>query len=328
MIARFPGSRLSPWIVLAMLGMVAFPAAITLHRVRVAAVLHIASANPTPHGYTWSLLLFLVPILAIAGWLLPSEQIQVPKRAFWYTLSILVPLGFALDFFFAARFFTFPNDKATLGLTAPALGRPVPVEEYAFYFLGFLAVLLLYIWLGEYWLAAYSVLPAQGSGSTGEARRMRNLLAFHPASAIAGIVLIAAGVAWKKFLSPIPQGFPGYFAFIVGGALVPSAMLYPAARRLINWRALSITMFMIVLISLVWEVTLALPYGWWGFQQQAMVGIFVRAWFGLPIEEVIVWIAVTYATAVVYEVMKAYLASRMRQAGADAQLPVALSAKG
>ena len=40
--------------------------------VRVAGVLQIASANPTPHGYTWSLLLFLIPIGAIAGWLLPG----------------------------------------------------------------------------------------------------------------------------------------------------------------------------------------------------------------------------------------------------------------
>jgi hypothetical protein len=293
-----------------MLGMVALPAGLTLHSVRVAAVPYIPGANPTPHGYTWSLLLFLAPIAVIAGWFLPSERVQVPKRAFWCTLALLVPLGFALDFFFASRFFVFPNAGATLGIAAPALGHSVPIEEYAFYFSGFLAVLLLYIWLGEYWLAAYSVPNARGTEAPGEERALRRLLGFHPASAIAGVALIAAGIAWKKLLSPVPEGFPGYFTFIVGGALVPSATLFPAARRLINWHALSATMFIIVLISLIWEVTLALPYGWWGFQPQAMVGLPIRAWSGLPIEEVIVWVAVTYATVIVYEVMKAWLWTR------------------
>jgi len=298
-----------------MLGIVALPAGLTLHSVRVAAVLQIPGANPTPHGYTWSLLLFLVPIAAIAGWFLPSEGIEAPRRAFWLTLAVLVPLGFALDFFFARRFFIFPNAGATVGINAPALGHSIPIEEYAFYFSGFLAVLLLYIWLGEYWLAAYSVPADRGTESAGEERALGRLLGFHPASAIAGAALIAAGIEWKKLLSPVPDGFPGYFIFIVAGALVPSAILFPAARRLINWRALSATMFIVVLISLIWEVTLALPYGWWGFRPQAMVGIPIRAWYGLPIEEVIVWVGVTYATVIVYEVMKAWLWVR-RQASA------------
>lgn len=287
-----------------MLGMVAVPAGLTLHTVRVAGVLHIPSANPTPHGYTWSLLLFLIPIGAIAGWLLPSEHIEVPRRAFWLTLATLVPIGFGLDFFFASRFFVFPNAGATLGIGAPALGGDVPVEEYVFYFSGFVAVLLLYLWLGEYWLAVYSV-----AESPDEATQLRRLLQFHPLSLVVGVSLIAAAILYKKLLSPDPQGFPGYFTFLVAGALVPSAILFPAARQLINWRAFSATIFIIVLISLLWEATLAVPYGWWGFQQTEMVGVFIRAWAGLPVEEVMVWLAVTYATAIVYEVIKAWLAS-------------------
>lgn len=294
---RGPSPRLSPWIVLAMVGMIAVPAGVALHTVRAPGVLQIASANPTPHGYTWSLLLFLVPIGAIAGWLLPSEGIEVPKRAFWRTIGILTPLGCALDFFFAHRFFVFPNRCATLGIGAPALGGSVPVEEYVFYFTGFLAVLLLYLWLAEYWLVAYSV-------AEGEARRVDRLLRFHPASALLGAGLIGLAVGYKDLLSPDRQGFPGYFAFLVAGALVPSAMLFPVARRFINWQALSATMFLVVLISLIWEATLAVPYGWWGFQPRAMVGLFLGAWSGLPVEEVLLWIAVTWATVIVYEVVK------------------------
>lgn len=282
-----------------MVGMVALPAGIALHSVRVAGALQIPSANPTPHGYTWSLLLFVVPIAAIAGWLLPSEGIEVPRRAFWWTIGILTPLGCALDFFFAHRFFVYPNVGATLGIGAPALGGPVPVEEYVFYLTGFLAVLLLYVWLGEYWLAVYSV-----ADHANEARRVDRLLKFHPTSAVVGAALIGLAIAYKKLLSPAPEGFPAYFTFLVAGALVPSAMLFPVARRFVNWRALSTTMLLVVLISLIWEATLAVPYGWWGFQPQAMTGVFIGAWAGLPVEEVVVWIAVTWATVIVYEVVK------------------------
>ena len=149
--------RVGPGIVLTILAMITIPAVITLNRVHDAGTLKISSSDPTPYGYTWSLLLFIVPIIVIAGWLFPQERIRLPQRAFWRTISILVPFGFALDFFFAHKFFVYPNRQATLGIGAPALGGPVPVEEYIFYFSGFIAILLIYIWLDEFWLAAYSV---------------------------------------------------------------------------------------------------------------------------------------------------------------------------
>jgi hypothetical protein len=88
--------------------------------------------------------------------------------------------------------------------------------------------------------------------------------------------------------------------------MVPSAILFPTARRFINWRALSLTIFMILLISMFWEATLAVPYGWWGYQQREMMGLFIGAWAGLPIEAVAVWIAVTYGTTIVYETVKVW----------------------
>jgi len=301
-----PSPTLSAAIVLGMLMMVAVPAAITLHSVRSPATLVATSSNPSPYGYTWSLLLFVVPILVILLWFLPSEGLEIPQRAFWRTIEILVPLGWLLDFLFAQYFFCFPNPQATLEIHAWALGRSVPIEEYVFYLTGFIAVLLLYVWLGEYWLAAYSV-----SDYPGEARKIIRLLHFHPASLILGVVLIGAAWFYKKHFSPIGarDGFPGYFAFLVAGALVPSVSFFPVARRFINWRAFSLTAFFMLLISLLWEVTLALPYGWWNFQHRQMVGLFIGAWNDLPIEEVGVWIAVTYATAIVFEIVKLWQAS-------------------
>ena len=292
------------WVVLAMLAMVAVPAAIALRTVRSPGMLQVRSPDPTPHGYTWSLLLFIVPIAVIAFWFMPQEGLRVPKRALWWTIGILLPLGCGLDFFFARWFFTFPNHGATLGIGAPALGGPVPIEEYAFYLTGLLAVLLLYVSFDEFWLAAYNV-----PDYPGEAKKIRRLLQFHPESVVLGLALVAGAIAYKKLLSPIPEGFPGYFTFLVAGALVPAAGFFPAARPFINWRAFSLTLFLMLFVSLLWEVTLAVPYGWWGYQPRQMMGVFIGAWSSLPIEAVCVWIAVTYTTAIVFEILKLWRAS-------------------
>ncbi len=302
--SRGPGVAESAWTVVAMLAIVAVPAALTLNTVRSPVTLLATSANPTPHGYTWSLLLFLFPAVVIAWWLLPSEGVAIPRRAFWWTMGVLGPLGCATDFFFGSRFFTFSNPGATLGIWAPALHAPVPIEEYVFYVSGFLTVLLLYLWLDEFWIAAYNV-PDYGT----HAKRLPRLVQFHGSSVVVGLVLIAAGLVYKKVFSGDPEGFPGYFAFVVTVAIVPSIGLFRTARAFINWRAFSLTLFMIVLVSLLWEATLALPYGWWGFQEREMLGLRIGAWAGLPIEEVGVWISVTYTTVIVFETVKLWLAS-------------------
>jgi hypothetical protein len=145
----------------------------------------------------------------------------------------------------------------------------------------------------------------------GEAKRVGRLLQFHSTSLILAGVLIASAWFYKDhFALPGDQaGFPGYFTFLVAGALFPSMSFFPVARRFINWRALSLTLFFMLLVSLLWEVTLAVPYNWWNFQHRQMIGVFVGAWSGLPVEEVLVWVAVTYATAIVFEVVKVWLAS-------------------
>lgn len=235
---------------------------------------------------------------------MPNENVRISRRAFWRTIAILTPFGYGLDFFFAHRFFVFPNAGATLRIGAPAIGGTVPLEEYVFYFTGFVAVLLLYVWLSEYWVAAYNVLDYSG-----EARAVQRLLEFHPASLLVGIALVAVAIAYKKRHSPFPDGYPGYFTVLVIGGLVPSASFFPVVRRFVNWRAFSLTIFIILLISMFWEATLAVPYGWWGYQQKEMMGLFIGAWSGLPVEAVTVWVAVTYGTTIVYEIVKIWQAS-------------------
>ena len=184
------------------------------------------------------------------------------------------------------------------------MGAPVPVEEYIFYFTGFLCVLLIYVWLDEFWLVAYNV-----PDYPGEAKKISRLLQFHPTSAIVGVLLILMAIVYKKMFSPVPDGFPGYFTVLVVGVFVPAMSFFPTARPFINWRAFSLTLFIIVLVSLLWEATLAVPYKWWGFQDAQMTGLFIGTWARLPIEEVGVWIAVTYSTVIVFEVFKLWQAS-------------------
>lgn len=304
--SRQPSSVSSFRLVVAIVAMIAVPAALTLHTVRLSATVDPAVPNPSPYGYTVSLLLFIVPILVIGFWFVPREDIKISRKSFAWTICLLFPLGALLDFFFARRFFTFPNPGATLRITAPAMGGGVPVEEYVFYFTGFVAVLLIYIWLDEYWLSAYSI-PVDSATRTNFERLMR----FHPQSLAWAVALIAGAILYRQLFVPAP-GFPGYFVFLVAGALGPSAALLPSAMPVINWRALSLTLLLILLISLLWEATLGVPYGWWNFQDDAMIGIRITAWSRLPIEEICVWIAVVYATVIVYEIVRRWQSSGRR----------------
>jgi len=142
-----------------------------------------------------------------------------------------------------------------------------------------------------------------------ESRKIGRLVRFHLPSVILGVALIVAGIVYKKAFSPIRAGFPEYFTFLVLVAFVPAAGFFPTARRFINWRAFSMTLFFILLVSLLWEATLAAPYKWWNYQPKQMLGMRIGAWSGLPIEAVCVWIAVTYATAIVFEIVKLWQAS-------------------
>ena len=55
-------------------------------------------------------------------------------------------------------------------------------------------------------------------------------------------------------------------------------------------------------------MTLALPYGWWEYRSNILIGLQIGAWSGLPIEAVCVWLAVTFTTVITYEVIKIWKA--------------------
>lgn len=273
-----------------------------------------ASTNPTPFGYTWSLLLFIVPIIAIFTWMHIKKDEKYLRKSFWYAIIILTPLGFILDFLFGLTFFTFENPQATLQIYLHGfvfspfeLKKEIPIEEYVFYITGFIAVLLIYIWCDEYWLEAYNI------DYKTEAQEADRIVAFHPRSLLLGAILIILAIVYKYFgPHDYHEGFPGYFVFLVLASIIPSAAFFRTTFLFINWRAFAATFFFMLLVSLIWEATLAAPYKWWGYNYSQMLGITVDAWYNLPIEAVIVWLMVTFTTVIIYEVLKIWLNSKKK----------------
>src|SRR5437870_6638405 len=103
------------YVVFAIAAALVVPAAIALRTVIHPVILQATSDNPTPLGYTWSLLLFIVPIAALGWWFACRPDLQFPRKAFWRTIAVLTPVGFLLDLLFGNTFFIFPNKAATLG---------------------------------------------------------------------------------------------------------------------------------------------------------------------------------------------------------------------
>jgi hypothetical protein len=305
-------------IVFGILAVLVIPAAITLSTVRLPLQRSDVEMNPTPLGYTVSLLIYLVPVLTLHQWFSRRfvDRLDYRRRAFRRTVATLIPLGFALDVVLGYALLTFDNPAATLGIRLPALSFAdfsfplhLPVEEFVFYALGFIAILAVYVWCDEYWLKLYNVpdydIPP---GTTG--RGLPLLLAQLQIRIPLTISAALVGAAWMyKAFGPheYHDGFPTYFTFLVLASLLPSMLLFESTRRFINWQAFCFTLLWVLLTSLLWEATLAAPYQWWGYQEWHMLGLFVGAWFDLPIEAVLVWLAVTFTTVMVYEAFKILL---------------------
>ena len=275
-----------------------------------------------PLGYTRSLVLFLLPLAVLGWWWWRETRGTLSRRAVRWTLGILVPIGFGLDLLFANTFFRFPNHDATLGRCTPGSAEPwwesfprcvpargggVPIEEFVFYLTGFMVVLLAYVWADEKWLAKYNV-----PDFTAAAGQVERIVRFAPSALVLGLLLVAGAFALRELVGRDPAGWPAYACFLIAAAVVPSVGLYRTVREFINWRAFNFVFFQILLVSLLWEATLALPLGWWDYHARWMVGVHIDVWSDLPIEAVFVWLAVTFTTVIVYEAVKLRLAALSR----------------
>ena len=183
------------------------PAVLTLRTVE-EGITRVQASNPTPYGYTISLLLYLVPIATLMTWFFRKHpRGSFRRRAFSWTIGLLAPMGFLLDLVFGNLFFSFPNAGATLQVFLPGysfatggLVYDLPIEEFIFYVSGFVAILLVYIWCNEVWVPAYGVADY---GDT--SRHPPYLFQLHWQSAVYGVIALAAAVAYKKMFASVSE---------------------------------------------------------------------------------------------------------------------------
>ncbi len=269
----------------------------------------IAALMAPAYNYSLSLLIFIVPCVGISFWfyLTPEDELAGSRKAFTRTLALLIPMGIILNLLFADNFFTYPNSNAVIGWSIPSLDffsidfeHPIPVEEFAFYSAGFVAMLLIYIWGDRSFFSLYRRGDPQAL-----ARPVTTLIqtAWKPGM----FAIIGVGLAWLcKACFASNSDFPGYLAYLLMLPAVVCITLFRTAAPLINWRAFVFMAVVILLNSVLWEVSLALPEGWWGYQKAPMLGIFIARWSNLPLEAVVVWILAPLTTVVTFEAMRVY----------------------
>jgi hypothetical protein len=291
----------------------AVASAFALSRIRVSQHLIDPTGDSSPLGYTFSLALFVLPCAVFGVWLWRSPETAEQRRACVITLLLLVPVGFMLDLLFGRTFLNFPNQNATLGILIPGYDlrsgwaglwgsgwKPfLPLEEFAFYFLGFTAILLTYTWGDEILFRANKVDDRQRTP-----RVFRGWSATLFFWITVGLVLF--GVSWlirRSVPSQSGRAFPGYFLFLLIGSILPSLFCSRVAFHFINWRALTTSWLFILAISQFWEASLGVPYGWWEYVPDQMMGIFLKPYCNLPVEAALVWTLASWTTVIIYETL-------------------------
>jgi hypothetical protein len=127
-------------------------------------------------------------------------------------------------------------------------------------------------------------------------------------------VLAGAAAATALVLWRVNGTFPTYFAFLTAGAILPAVFLYRAVGHLTNWQALAAITLYVLLTSIIWEVTLAIPRDWWGYRSSGMVGLTIAAWSRgeaiFPVEAAVVWLTAPFSCILIYEFVNAFFHHR------------------
>lgn len=262
------------------------------------------------YGYTFSLALFLLPLARLGWWFWKRTDLKAQRRAWFISTAIILPVWCLLDILAARSFFRFPDPSTHVGFLIPGYrppwdwARTIPVEEFVFYGAGVLVILLTYIWASEAWMTKYT--------HSDDERRAHEGRLHHPYwnAVWIGAAIFAAGVVWKYY-GPHDnhEGFPAYFLFLMATAVVPITIFVRVVRPFVNWQAFTFSLMAILFVCLLWEGTLGLPYGYWNYQHDMMLGVFIEAWGGLPIEEPLLWVACTWLNVISYEVIRLLIAS-------------------
>ena len=93
---RNRGGRRDFQVLLGMGAVLVVPFVLTLMTIKESRPL-INDLSASPHGYTWSLSLFIVPVAVLAAWVSLRRHAPVQKKAFWLTGGSLAVCGILLD---------------------------------------------------------------------------------------------------------------------------------------------------------------------------------------------------------------------------------------
>lgn len=287
------------------------PILITLDTIQAPLSPDLPITKESPLGYTVSQILFLFPVLLILLWFHKLKNGSLQRKAFYVSCLIIFLFGSFLDFVFGFSFFHFPDPASTLEIRLPSFSfydwkwvpEYLPIEEFMFYIFGSIFMVSLYIFGDEYWFARYNDLDYEK-----HARKFNKL--FHLKWGSISWALLALAAAWiykKTGNHGHEEGIPGYFTFEILLAICPTILFFEKVKQTINYRAFSFMLVTLLLISVVWEATLGVPYGWWGYKYDQMIGIDILAWANLPIEAVLLWFTAGWASVILYEFMKIHL---------------------
>jgi hypothetical protein len=223
------------------------------------------------------------------------------RRALWYSAGTIVLLGIVLDFalgFLTLRFpgCSEPADASPYLFCLPAVRGSIPIEELLFYAMGPVAMVLVYACADERWLSRYN--PKDDLLDL-------KLIQVSPNLAIVAAAAVVVAIAlWR-----VNGTFPTYFLFLSAGAVLPAMFLYRTIGNLTNWPALAVTTLYVILTSVIWEVTLAIPRQWWGYEPSGMMGLTIAAWSRgesiFPVEAAVVWLFAPFSSILMYEFAKA-----------------------
>ena len=255
--------------------------------------------------YFTSLALWGIPILYLWPVFqeITSEGTGRRRRALRWTVGVIVVLGIVLDFLLGHLTLRFPGCSESAATAVyvfclPAVGGRVPIEELLFYAMGPVAIVLVYACADERWLSRYN--PRDD---------LLNLRLIQLSPRLA-IVAACGGVA-ALILWMVNGHFPTYLTFLTAGALLPAMFLYRAIGNLTNWPAFAVTTLYVIVTSLIWEVTLAIPRQWWGYEPSGMIGVSIVAWSRgdaiFPVEAAIVWLFAPFSSILTYEFAKALM---------------------
>jgi len=266
----------------------------------------------------------------------PWRKILLRGLAILTVLSVIVDVGFL-----GATCFTFPNREANVGIVMIPMfdwttksWLMMPWEDLVFYIVAAALTMVLYAWLTlsflrqtneDYWpdWSAERVANLVRGGDVLECWHGAWFIKGHPTKPdrfwpsfklfvrdarhhqlgrmFALVLCGLAGVVWIYGQFDAIDGTPVYAMYLLISAGVASYLLLGQVYDHLNWRAFALTAVYMALLSVVYEITLALPFGWWGFRESLMLGVSMAAWWDQPIEQLFIYASGTYVIVLIWE---------------------------